>query len=145
MNTDERRQLPYGLRALLALILLAAIAALGFVAWPILKEQQSEPAVPLVDNRPAYVIRAREKIQKHTEATLARLPKPAGAGSLVVQVEIGPDGALLAARVTESSGKPSLDELALRIVHESAPFEPFPPDARKTTRVMEINSEFVFK
>jgi len=135
----------HGLRALLAVLLLAAIAGLGFVAWPILKEQQAEPGVTTVDNRPAYVTRVREKIQKQTEATLATLPKPAGTGSLVVQIEVGPDGALLSAKATEPSGKPTLDELALRIVRESAPFEPFPPDARKTTRVMEINSEFVFK
>jgi TonB family protein len=133
-----------GMRALLPALLLAAIVALGFVAWPILKEQRPEPIVT-TDSRPAYIIRVREKIQKNTEATLARLPGPTGAGSLVVQVEVGPNGALLSAKVTEPSGKPALDELALRIVRESAPFEPFPPDAKKSTSVIEINSEFVFK
>lgn len=123
---------------------LGIVAVLGFLAWPILIESRPEPT-PQADSRPAYVVRAREKIQKQTEATLALLPKSAEAGSLVVQIEVGPDGALLSAKVTESSGKPELDDLALRIVRESAPFEPFPTDARKTTRVMEINSEFVFK
>jgi TonB family protein len=133
-----------GVRALLVLLGLAVIAMLGAAAWPIVMELRSEYA-DAADPRPAYVNRVREQIQKVTETAFARLPKPAGTGSLLLRIELGPDGALLSAAVAESSRLPALDELALRIVRESAPFEPFPEVVRKTTRVMEITSAFHFQ
>ena len=130
--------------AALALLGLAVIAVLGAMAWPIATEPRPD-FTAATDPRPAYVSRIREKIQKATQATLATLPQPAGAGSLVVRVEVAPDGTLLSAAVVETSGLRALDDLALRIVRSAAPFEPFPPEARKSTRVIEINSEFVFR
>jgi len=133
-----------GARTLFVMLGLAVIAALGAVAWPIVTEPRPE-FTAATDPRPAYVNRVREKIQKATQATLAALPQPAGVGSLVVRVEVAPDGMLLSAAIGETSGLRALDDLALRIVRSAAPFEPFPPEARKSTRVIEINSEFVFR
>jgi TonB family protein len=132
------------IHAALVLLGLAVITALGAVAWPIVTEPRPE-FTAATDPRPAYVNRVREKIQKATQATLAALPQPAGVGSLVVRVEVAPDGMLLSAAIGETSGLRALDDLALRIVRSAAPFEPFPPEARKSTRVIEINSEFVFR
>ena len=129
--------------AALGLLGLAVITVLGAMAWPIATEPPNFTAA--ADPRPAYVSRIREKIQKATQATLATLPRPAGAGSLVVRVEVAPDGTLLSAAVVEASGLRALDDLSLRIVRSAAPFEPFPPEARKSTRLIEINSEFVFR
>jgi len=131
-------------RAALVLLGLAVIAALGAVAWPIVTEPRPD-FTAATDPRPAYVNRVREKLQKAMEATLGTLPKPAGAGSLVVRIELAQDGTLLSAAIGETSGLPVLDDLALRIVRDSSPFEPFPPEARKSTRAIEINSEFVFR
>jgi TonB family protein len=128
----------------LVLLGLAVITALGVVAWPIVTEPRPE-FTAVTDPRPAYVNRVREKIQKATQATLATLPQPAATGSLVVRIEVAPDGTLLSAAIGETSGLRALDDLALRIVRLAAPFEPFPPEARKSTRLIEINSEFVFR
>jgi TonB family protein len=130
--------------AVLALLGLAVIATLAAVAWPTLMEPRPEYTAA-TDPRPAYVNRIREKIQKATEATVATLPTPAGMGSLLVRIEVAPDGTLLSAAVGETSGVPALDDLALSIVRASAPFEAFPLEARGSTKVMEITSEFIFQ
>lgn len=122
---------------------LGVIVALGAAAWPILVELHSE-RIAAVDPRPAYVNRVRDRLQKATVETFAALPKRDRSGTLKLRIEITPDGALAAAAVAEPSGFSDIDELALRIVRESAPFEPFPPDMRKMTTSVELVSEFVF-
>lgn len=49
-------------------------------------------------------------------------------GSLRVEVEINQDGSILHAQVARSSGNPELDEAALRILRQAAPFSRLPPD-----------------
>lgn len=48
-------------------------------------------------------------------------------GMLIVTVEIRADGTLGAVEVNRSSGNRALDEAALRIVRQAAPFPPLPP------------------
>lgn len=47
-------------------------------------------------------------------------------GKLLVTVEIRADGSLASVEINHSSGNPALDEAALRIVRQSAPFPPLP-------------------
>lgn len=49
-------------------------------------------------------------------------------GSLRVAVEINQDGSILASQIDKSSGNPQLDEAALRILRQAAPFSRLPPD-----------------
>jgi TonB family protein len=123
---------------------LVVIAALGAAAWPILVELHSE-RVATGDPRPAYASRVKDRIQKTTRATFENLPRQDRSGTLKLRIEINPDGQLIAATVAEPSGFSDIDGLALRIVKEAAPFEPFPADMRRTTTSVEIVSEFVFQ
>ena len=66
-------------------------------------------------------------------------------GSLRLLVAIAADGALVDARVLESSGHRVLDEAAVRIVRLAAPFAPFPPGMRRNTDVLEIVRTWQFR
>ena len=131
-------------RLALLLLALAVIAALGTASWIRLTGPRIElPAA--ADPRPAYVNRIRAKIQKATQTEWSRLSRQHKPGMLRMRIEVGAEGQLLSATIMESSGIPALDDLALRIVRESAPFEPFPAAARKDTKTMEITSGFDFQ
>lgn len=66
-------------------------------------------------------------------------------GSLRLLVAIAADGALVDARVLDSSGHRVLDEAAVRIVRLAAPFAPFPPGMRRNTDVLEIVRTWQFR
>lgn len=66
-------------------------------------------------------------------------------GDLRLLVAIGADGKLLETTILESSGHPELDEAALRIVHLSAPFTPFPPELKRDTDRLEIIRTWHFR
>ena len=131
-------------RVLLALLGLAALAALGTTAWLAFLDTRSE-AVTVTDPRVAYVNIVREKIHEATEAAYSRELRRGQENSLELRIELNPDGKLVSAAVARSSGDAALDELALRVVRDSAPFEPFPAEVRRTTNIMEISSSFFFK
>ena len=59
-------------------------------------------------------------------------------GSLMMRVDINPNGTIREVKITESSGYSLLDQAALRIVRLAAPFPPLPPEIRKTTDVLSI-------
>jgi protein TonB len=54
-------------------------------------------------------------------------------GRLLVTVEIRADGTLGSVEINHSSGNPALDEAAIRIVRQSAPFPPLPGGIRDET------------
>lgn len=58
-------------------------------------------------------------------------------GSLRLLVAIKKDGSLYSVKVLKSSGYPVLDRAAIRIVHKSAPFKPFPKELADTD-IIEI-------
>jgi protein TonB len=60
-------------------------------------------------------------------------------------VAINPDGTIYELRVLESSGRKVLDDAALRIVRQSAPFAPFTAEMRETTDRLEIIRTWQFK
>ena len=131
-------------RVLLALFGAAAVAALGTTVWLAFLDTRSE-AVTVTDPRVAYVNLVREKIQEATDAAYSKELQRGQGSSLELRIELNPDGKLVSAAVTRSSGIAALDDLALRAVRDSAPFEPFPPEVRRTTNIFEINSTFFFK
>ena len=132
-------------RVALVLLALAVAAALGVASWNALMEPPRSEHADAMDPRPAYVNRVREKIQKTTEMAWSTQPRQGKPGLLRLRIEVGPEGQLLSASIIESSGIPALDELALRIVRESAPFEPFPAAVLQNTKTMEITSGFDFQ
>lgn len=74
----------------------------------------------------------RQKVER-----IGNLNYPAAArgklyGTLVITVEIRADGNIDSITVDRSSGKKILDDAALRIIRQSAPFPPFPPSLNDT-------------
>ncbi|MBX2808307.1 MAG: TonB family protein [Cellvibrionaceae bacterium] len=59
-------------------------------------------------------------------------------GSLRLQAIIKWDGSLLKADILNTSGQRLLDSAALQIIHQAAPFTPFPPEIRKDTDQLVI-------
>ena len=130
-------------RAVVAVLGLALVAVLAAAAWPIVVEILGEHAAA-ADPRPHYVKGVQEKISKATDAALAAARPRELPASLKLRIEVDAQGNLTSAKVIESSGDADIDELTLRIVRSAAPFGPFPPEMRRTTKVVELNSEFYF-
>jgi len=59
-------------------------------------------------------------------------------GGLTLTVAIKTDGSIRDIRILESSGKPLLDDEAIRIVNMAAPFSSFPDEIKKDTDILEI-------
>ena len=66
-------------------------------------------------------------------------------GSLRLLVAIAPDGALKDVQVLDSSGYKVLDDAAIRIVRQAAPFAPFPEEMKRNTDVLEIIRTWQFR
>lgn len=127
----------------IGLLGLALVAVLAAAAWPIAVEIWGEHAAA-ADPRPLYVKGVQEKISRATDAALAAARPRELPASLKLRIEVDAEGNLTSAKVTESSGDADLDELTLKIVRTAAPFGPFPPEMRRTTKVVELNSDFYF-
>jgi protein TonB len=134
---------PRTVRAALATLGMALLALLAAAAWPILLEMRAERATA-EDPRPAYVDALQQRINGVTEAALKNAPKRDRPAGLKVVIEVDAEGRLASMRLTESSGEADLDELALGIIRSAAPFEPFSPEMRRTTSIVEVTSEFHF-
>ena len=66
-------------------------------------------------------------------------------GDLRLLVAVRPDGNVAEIRVLQSSGYPVLDDAAIRIVRLSSPFEPFPPELRARSDLLEIIRTWQFR
>lgn len=66
------------------------------------------------------------------------------AGSLVVDVAINPNGTINAIKILTPSKHKILNDAALRIIRESAPFKSFPDILRKNTDILHITRAFHF-
>ena len=65
-------------------------------------------------------------------------------GTLLLDVELNPDGTVRNISVLRPSGQPLLDEAAVRIVNLAGPFLPFPPEIRKEADVLHITRTWEF-
>ncbi|MBQ0783478.1 MAG: energy transducer TonB [Amphritea sp.] len=66
-------------------------------------------------------------------------------GSLMMVVEILPDGHVKSIQILHSSGNKVLDDAAIRIVQLAAPFQKFPVEMRKNTDILEIIRTWKFE
>lgn len=66
-------------------------------------------------------------------------------GSLRMLVSIRPDGSIHQLDILKSSGHPTLDDAAIRIVQLAAPFQPFPLEMRQRTDLLEIIRTWKFE
>jgi protein TonB len=65
-------------------------------------------------------------------------------GSLILEVQINPDGSVKEMVVRRSSGQKLLDDSALRIVELAAPFAPFPDAIAKDVDVLHVTRTWVY-
>lgn len=65
-------------------------------------------------------------------------------GTLVLTVELNPDGSLKDVEISKSSGQKVLDNAAKRIVRLAAPYGAFPADLRKDTDILVITRTWTF-
>lgn len=65
-------------------------------------------------------------------------------GDLLLAVAVNSDGTIVDAQIKRSSGHRVLDDAALRIVHQAAPFAPLPPTIRKEFDVLYITRTWQF-
>lgn len=66
-------------------------------------------------------------------------------GSVMLQVDIKQDGSVIQVKVKKSSGNTQLDSEAIKIVHKSAPFQPFPDEIKLDTDILQIIRTWVFE
>lgn len=86
-----------------------------------------------------YLARWRNHVERlGTQYYQAQIKQTPLSGEVRVLVSIGTEGQLVDAQVRQSSGSSTLDAMALKIVHQSAPFEPLPQAIRQDTEVLEI-------
>ena len=65
-------------------------------------------------------------------------------GSLVLSVDVLPDGSIERVQILRSSGYDLLDEAAVRIVRLAAPYAELPPDIRAETDILTITRTWQF-
>ncbi|MDR3212660.1 MAG: energy transducer TonB [Azoarcus sp.] len=65
-------------------------------------------------------------------------------GEMIVTVSILADGSLENARIERGSGHKLLDDGALNIARQAAPFAPFPPEIRRDTEALDITRTWTF-
>lgn len=66
-------------------------------------------------------------------------------GAIRLMVAIDKKGRLVDIQILKSSGRKILDDAALRSVKNAAPFDPFPPEIRRDTDILEIVRTWKFE
>ncbi len=66
-------------------------------------------------------------------------------GAIRLMVAIDKQGKVIDIKVLKSSGKKILDDAALRSVKNAAPFDPFPPEIKRDTDILEIVRTWKFE
>lgn len=98
------------------------------------------------DPRAAYLEQWRHLVERVGNR---RLPREllAGMGDerrLTLEVTLGADGRLIDTRIRRGSGNPELDAAAQRILHDLAPFAPFPAALRQRWRQLTFAYDWRF-
>ena len=93
----------------------------------------------------AYMESWRAKVERignlnyPSEARRAKL-----SGSLILEVVVNPDGTVKEMMVRRSSGHKLLDDAAIQIVQQAAPFAPFPDQIREDVDLLHITRTWQF-
>jgi TonB family protein len=66
-------------------------------------------------------------------------------GDLRLLVAVNKDGTLHEVIIRQSSGSPKLDQEAIKLVHQAAPFEPLPPEIAQDVEILEIIRTWQFR
>lgn len=92
-----------------------------------------------------YLVSWKEKVERVGTLNFPDAARRLGLeGSPVLEVAIAADGTLEEVSVRESSGQPTLDQAAERILRLSSPFDPFPKELRSNYDVLRFSYEWRF-
>jgi TonB family protein len=138
------RQRRVATRLLLAFLAIVAIAGFGTAIWngyfsASAVARRSLIANPLL----AYADIVRQTVQNRMDAEYAKTHVPGQGKSLKLRIGLNADGELASVEVERTSGSAAVDEFAMRVVRESAPFGPPPVQLRKKTDIVTISTNFV--
>ncbi|MDP5239266.1 TonB family protein [Uliginosibacterium sp. 31-16] len=86
----------------------------------------------------------RMKLERVGELNFPRGERGSLYGSVLVSIEIRPDGSLASVDVVRPDRNTKLNEAALRIIKLSAPFAAFPPDIRKEYDILVLTRTMRF-
>ena len=86
----------------------------------------------------------RIKVQRVGELNFPRGTKGSLYGSVLIAVEILPDGRVLSAEVVRPDKNPKINDAALRNIKMASPYAPFPPDIRRDYDVLVITRTMSF-
>lgn len=93
-----------------------------------------------------YLVHWRGRVERIGTLNFPAAARHAGTrANPVIQVEIGSNGSLEAARIVRSSGYPDLDHAALSILELASPFDPFPPALARKYRTLRFTYEWEFE
>ncbi len=90
-----------------------------------------------------YINSWRRKIEPIAQAKYAAIHQFIEA-SLLLDVAINKDGTIYNVELVKSSGYPVLDDVALRSVHNAAPYVQFSEEIRKETDILHITATWEF-
>lgn len=90
------------------------------------------------DEQALYFDAIRSKIEQKGNDTFPRIGNTPIFGILQIELIVNPQGEFLFAKILESSGNPVLDNQALAIARESAPFKAAPPELLQVEKNLEI-------
>jgi len=86
----------------------------------------------------------RIKVQRVGELNFPRGASGSLYGSVLVSVEIRPDGSISSSEIVRPDRNPKINEAALRIIKLASPYAPFPPDILKEYDILVLTRTMNF-
>lgn len=131
-------------RVLLAFFAIVVIAGVGAALWSSYASGSASPKGALIANPwTLYADTVRQRIQKRMDADYAKDHVPGRGKSLKLRIRLKANGDLDSVEVERPSDSIAVDEFAMRIVRDVAPFGPAPAQIRKNAEFVTISAEFV--
>lgn len=131
-------------RLLIAFLAIVAIAGFGTAIWNSYYSTSAAAKRSLIANPLlAYADIVRQTVQSRMDAEYAKAHVPGQGKSLKLRIGLKANGDLDSVEVERTSDSIAVDEFAMRVVRESAPFGPLPVQLQKATDVVTISTDFV--
>jgi protein TonB len=91
-----------------------------------------------------YLAAFRRKIACSSSKHYPQAARDKTFGDLIITVSVLADGSFEKARIDRSSGHKVLDDGAINIAKQAAPFDPFPPEIRRDFDALDITRTWTF-
>ena len=146
--TDRRGIVSLALFAASAVVLIAVVF-LGSLAWRKFNAQEPTPAKAAPASAMEGVIPGtagayRDHVVAKLQGAYKADPGRGLRGTAVVRMSIRPDGSVESMEIARTSGQKLLDQTAMDIVREAAPFDSFASRSVTGTKVVQVTHGFTF-